>query len=116
MNRTGRHAAMRVGDHRVADDELGVGRQDLRHLARLGGAFRPRRQGGDAVGDRVEGLERTKHSVGDLGGDSFHQLARGTCGDVVREVSFADRSLQYCATCQTGGTPLADRRTSKFLK
>lgn len=37
------------------------------------------------------------------------------CGDVVREVSFADRSLQYCATCQTGGTPLADRRTSKFL-
>jgi len=38
------------------------------------------------------------------------------CGDVVREVSFADRSLQYCATCQTGGTPLADRRTSKFLK
>ena len=38
------------------------------------------------------------------------------CGDVVREVSFADSSLQYCATCQTGGTPLADRRTSKFLK
>ncbi|MCW4601912.1 Fpg/Nei family DNA glycosylase [Janibacter hoylei] len=38
------------------------------------------------------------------------------CGDVVREVSFADRSLQYCATCQTGGTPLADRRTSKFLR
>lgn len=38
------------------------------------------------------------------------------CGDVVREVSFADRSLQYCATCQTGGKPLADRRTSKFLK
>ncbi|MBD5831297.1 DNA-formamidopyrimidine glycosylase family protein [Janibacter melonis] len=38
------------------------------------------------------------------------------CGDVVREVSFADRSLQYCATCQTGGKPLADRRSSKFLK
>jgi formamidopyrimidine-DNA glycosylase len=38
------------------------------------------------------------------------------CGDVVREVSFADSSLQYCATCQTGGRPLADRRTSKFLK
>ena len=31
-------------------------------------------------------------------------------------VSFADSSLQYCATCQTGGKPLADRRTSKFLK
>jgi formamidopyrimidine-DNA glycosylase len=38
------------------------------------------------------------------------------CGDVVREVSFADSSLQYCATCQTGGSPLADRRYSKFLK
>jgi formamidopyrimidine-DNA glycosylase len=38
------------------------------------------------------------------------------CGDIVREVSFADSSLQYCATCQTGGKPLADRRTSKFLK
>lgn len=38
------------------------------------------------------------------------------CGDVVREVSFADSSLQYCATCQTSGRPLADRRTSKFLK
>ena len=38
------------------------------------------------------------------------------CGDTVREVSFADSALQYCATCQTGGKPLADRRTSKFLK
>src|SRR5690606_28120599 len=38
------------------------------------------------------------------------------CGDVVREVSFADSSLQYCATCQTGGKSLADRRMSKLLK
>jgi len=38
------------------------------------------------------------------------------CGDTVREVSFADSSLQYCATCQTGGRPLADRRMSKLLK
>ena len=38
------------------------------------------------------------------------------CGDPVREVSFADSSLQYCATCQTGGKPLADRRMSKLLK
>ncbi|GAA1970336.1 Fpg/Nei family DNA glycosylase [Isoptericola halotolerans] len=38
------------------------------------------------------------------------------CGDTVREVSFADSSLQYCATCQTGGQALADRRTSKFLR
>ncbi|TXL56613.1 Fpg/Nei family DNA glycosylase [Aeromicrobium terrae] len=38
------------------------------------------------------------------------------CGDTVREVVFADSSLQYCATCQTGGKPLKDRSTSKFLK
>ena len=38
------------------------------------------------------------------------------CGDVVREVSFHDTSLQYCAACQTGGKPLADRRMSKLLK
>jgi len=38
------------------------------------------------------------------------------CGDVIREVSFATKSLQYCATCQTGGTPLADRRMSRLLK
>ena len=38
------------------------------------------------------------------------------CGDTVREVSFADSALQYCPTCQTGGKPLADRRTSRFLK
>ena len=38
------------------------------------------------------------------------------CGDIVREVSFATKSLQYCATCQTGGKPLADRRLSKLLR
>lgn len=38
------------------------------------------------------------------------------CGDVVREVSFADRSFQYCPTCQTGGKILADRRLSRLLK
>jgi formamidopyrimidine-DNA glycosylase len=38
------------------------------------------------------------------------------CGDTVREVSFADSSLQYCPTCQTGGKPLADRRMSRLLK
>ena len=38
------------------------------------------------------------------------------CGDTVREVSFADKSFQYCATCQTGGKVLADRRMSRLLK
>jgi formamidopyrimidine-DNA glycosylase len=38
------------------------------------------------------------------------------CGDTVREVSFADKSFQYCPTCQTGGKALADRRLSRLLK
>jgi formamidopyrimidine-DNA glycosylase len=38
------------------------------------------------------------------------------CGDTVREVSFATKSLQYCPTCQTAGKPLADRRLSRLLK
>ncbi|WP_026313505.1 Fpg/Nei family DNA glycosylase [Actinomadura flavalba] len=38
------------------------------------------------------------------------------CTDTIREVSFADSSLQYCPTCQTAGKPLADRRMSRLLK
>ena len=40
----------------------------------------------------------------------------GVCGTPIAEVSFADSSLQYCPTCQTGGKPLADRRLSRLLK
>jgi formamidopyrimidine-DNA glycosylase len=73
---------------------------------------------GDAV-DRSRGL-----AAADLKGEKKSHLAvhgrKGqacpVCGDVVREVSFADSALQYCATCQTGGKPLADRRMSKLLK
>jgi len=38
------------------------------------------------------------------------------CGTTIAEVSFADSSLQYCPTCQTGGKLLADRRMSRLLK
>jgi len=38
------------------------------------------------------------------------------CGDEVRSVFFADNSLEYCSTCQTGGRLLADRRRSRLLK
>ncbi|WP_193613199.1 Fpg/Nei family DNA glycosylase [Nocardioides lijunqiniae] len=73
---------------------------------------------GDAV-DRSRGL-----AASELKGEKKSNLAvHGqtgkpcpVCGDIVREVSFADSSLQYCATCQTGGKPLADRRMSRLLK
>lgn len=38
------------------------------------------------------------------------------CATVIREVIFADRSTQYCPTCQTGGKVLADRALSRLLK
>ena len=38
------------------------------------------------------------------------------CGDTVRQVIYADSSLQYCPRCQTGGKPLADRVLSRLLK
>jgi len=39
-----------------------------------------------------------------------------SCGDTVRAVSYADKSFQYCPSCQTGGKVLADRRMSRLLK
>jgi formamidopyrimidine-DNA glycosylase len=38
------------------------------------------------------------------------------CGDLVREVEYTRYTVNYCATCQTGGKVLADNTTSKFLK
>ncbi|MPZ74541.1 MAG: Fpg/Nei family DNA glycosylase [Nitriliruptorales bacterium] len=38
------------------------------------------------------------------------------CGDAIREIAYRDYTVNYCATCQTGGKVLADNTTSKFLK
>ncbi|SDT12101.1 formamidopyrimidine-DNA glycosylase [Brevibacterium siliguriense] len=38
------------------------------------------------------------------------------CGETIAEVSFADKSLQYCPGCQTGGKKLSDRRMDRLLK
>lgn len=38
------------------------------------------------------------------------------CGTTIAEVSFADKSLQYCPGCQTGGKRLSDRRMDRLLK
>ncbi|GEK80856.1 Fpg/Nei family DNA glycosylase [Agrococcus baldri] len=36
------------------------------------------------------------------------------CGDTVRQVIYADSTFEYCAGCQTGGKPLADRVLSRL--
>ncbi|SDB80012.1 formamidopyrimidine-DNA glycosylase [Raineyella antarctica] len=38
------------------------------------------------------------------------------CGTDIAEVAFAEKSLQYCPTCQTGGRRLNDRRMDRLLK
>ena len=47
---------------------------------------------------------------------AWREVPCPACGDIVREVSFAEKSFQYCPGCQTGGKVLADRRMSRLLK
>ena len=87
----------------------------------------------DQVTDLYDAIETTltdasKRAAGLAAGDLKAEKKTGlrvhgkagqpcpVCGDTIREVSFADSALQYCATCQTGGKPLADRRLSRLLK
>jgi formamidopyrimidine-DNA glycosylase len=69
---------------------------------------------GRSVGQRAATLKSEKRS-----GLVVHNRAGlpcPVCGDTIREVSFADSSLQYCPGCQTGGKPLADRRLSRLVR
>lgn len=61
--------------------------------------------------DELKDSKRTRMRVHGRTGEACPE-----CGDAVREVVYSGSSLQYCATCQTGGKPLKDRSTSKFLK
>jgi formamidopyrimidine-DNA glycosylase len=93
-----------------------AGRLDTEELARLHRAISEVL--GEAVG-RAAG-----HPAAELKGEKKEGLrVHGragqpcpVCGDTVAQVSFADRSLEYCPTCQTGGKVLADRRLSRLLK
>ncbi|MEU7899796.1 DNA-formamidopyrimidine glycosylase family protein [Nonomuraea sp. NPDC049152] len=69
--------------------------------------------------ERAHGLAAKDLKAEKKSGLRVHNRAGQTCdvcGDTIREVSFADSSLQYCPTCQTEGKILADRRMSKLLK
>ncbi len=60
---------------------------------------------------RLKDAKRTGMRVHGRGGKDCE-----VCGDTIADVNFADSSLQYCPTCQTGGKLLADRRMSRLLK
>jgi formamidopyrimidine-DNA glycosylase len=106
---------------------------EVLHAARMS----PFRLASSLTDDEVAGLhaaitatlrEAVERSAGLAAGDLKAEKKSGlrvhgragepcpVCGDAVREVSFADSALQYCATCQTGGKPLADRRMSRLLR
>ena len=92
---------------------VGIGDDDLRILYdAIRGTLR------DAV-ERSDGLaaaELKKEKKTNMRVHGRVGEACPVCGDTVAEVSFADSSLQYCPTCQTGGKALADRRLSRLLK
>jgi formamidopyrimidine-DNA glycosylase len=68
----------------------------------------------EASGRRPDELKDSKRSHMQVHGRTGQ--ACPVCGDIVREVIFADSTFQYCPTCQTGGKPLADRVLSRLLK
>ena len=89
---------------------------DPAEVARLHDALR------DVLGEAVQrsvGLEPSELKGDKKQGLQVHGRTGQpcpVCGDTIRQVSFATRSLQYCPTCQTGGKALADRRLSRLLK
>lgn len=106
---------------------------DILHAARLS----PFQLAGNLSGDEVSRLYDAVRSVLGAAVEAAAGVAAGSlkaekkaglrvhgrsgercpvCRDTIRSVSFADSSLEYCPTCQTGGKPLADRRLSRLLK
>jgi formamidopyrimidine-DNA glycosylase len=78
----------------------------------------------DAIGrciDESLAYERTRDDMSsskERPGAVHHRTkdACPVCGDVIRAVEYNKYTVNYCATCQTGGKVLADNTTSRFLK
>jgi formamidopyrimidine-DNA glycosylase len=71
---------------------------------------------GDAV-ERAHGVKAASLKSEKRQGMRVHGRkgeACPVCGDTVRQVIYADSTFEYCATCQTGGKPLADRVLSRL--
>jgi formamidopyrimidine-DNA glycosylase len=103
---------------------------EILHVARMS-PFKPAAMSDEEVGrlyaalrSTLEDAVRRAEGVGavDLKGEKRSGMrvhgrvgqACPVCGDKVRQVRFADSTLEYCATCQTGGKPLADRALSRL--
>jgi formamidopyrimidine-DNA glycosylase len=70
---------------------------------------RLREQTGDAFPEKVTAFRE---------GMAVHGRYRQpcpVCGTEIQRIVYAERETNYCATCQTGGRPLADRALSRLL-
>jgi formamidopyrimidine-DNA glycosylase len=128
-----RHLHTWLRDQRVV---AGIGRghaDDILHRARRSPfvSLRSLDAGGrsellDAVRTVLtEALETERTRTGGLSeaklGDRFAIHGRAgqpcpRCGELLGRVSYDSYEIDYCAACQTGGRPLADRRLSRLLK
>jgi formamidopyrimidine-DNA glycosylase len=105
---------------------------EILHAAKMS-PFKPASMGADDVATLYAALQKTlRDAIARADGLAASELKREkksgmqvhgrtgelcpVCGDTVRQVIFADSTLQYCPTCQTGGKPLADRVLSRLLK
>jgi len=75
----------------------------------------------DACLDDALNFERgrdTMSSTAERPGSVYKRAGEAcpVCGDAIRAVEYNAYTVNYCATCQTGGRILADNTTSKFLK
>lgn len=75
---------------------------------------------GACIADALE-VERARtamSSSAERPGNVYHRTGEAcpVCGDTIRAVEYSSYTVNYCATCQTGGKVLADNTTSKFLK
>jgi formamidopyrimidine-DNA glycosylase len=109
---------------------------EILHRARLSPVALTRSLGDDEVGRLfaacravlTEWTERLRREAGDgfpehvtafragMAVHGRHGQPCPDCGAPVQRIVFADREVNYCARCQTGGRLLADRALSRLLK
>ena len=112
----------------------GIGRRlanEVCHRARVSPFANTRKLGADGaakVADAISscvaeslGFERTRDDMSSSKDRPSAMHSRTgdpcpDCDDTVRAVEYSGYTVNYCATCQTGGKVLADNTTSKFLK
>ncbi len=112
----------------------GIGRRlanEVCHRAKVSPFANTRKLGADGAATVAtairscidEGLE-AERSLGEMSASKQRPTAMHgrtgeacpDCGDTVCAVEYSGYTVNYCATCQTGGKVLADNTTSKFLK